>query len=179
MNALDRIELQDIDGMVKTESFKIQDMNGAVWAFRKLQALNKKEMEIKDIAQAEIDKIDAWQNKELTTIEGSMEYFEGLLQKFYEEQREADPKFKLSTPYGKVSSRKSKKWNYDDEKVLAYLHESERDDLVRVKRELDKANIKKAFKVAPNGVVVNPDTGEVVTGITVEETESVSVKAEV
>jgi len=178
MNALDRIELQEVNQLEK-ESFKINDMNGATWAFRKLQALNKKEMEINDIAQAEIDRIDAWKDRELKSIEGDMAYFQSILESFYREQREADPKFKLSTPWGKVSSRKTKKWIYDDERVMAYIEENELDGLMRVKKELDKATIKKAFKVADNGAVVAPETGEVVDGIAIEEVESISVTVEV
>lgn len=178
MNVLDRIELQEVEELEK-ESFKINDMNGATWAFRKLQALNKKEMEINDIAQVEIDRIDAWKDRELKSIEGDMAYFQSLLEGYYREQREADPKFKCSTPYGKVSSRKTKTWTYDDAQVMAYIEENGLSDLVRVKKELDKATIKKTFKVADNGTVVAPDTGEVVDGIRVAEVESVSVTVEV
>lgn len=178
MTALDRIELQEVE-IMEREGFKIDDANGAVWAFRKLQAIERKANETSSIAQGEIERIKAWQEQEQKGIESDKVYFEGLLKSYYMEQRESDPKFKLSTPYGKVSSRKMPTWNYDDEKVLAYLQENELNSLIRVKRELDKQTIKKTFDVAKNGTVVNSDTGEVVPGIKIMETESITVKVEV
>ena len=43
----------------------------------------------------------------------------------------------------------------------------------RIKEELDKAAIKKAFKDG-----VNTETGEYIPGITIEEIESITVKVE-
>jgi len=44
---------------------------------------------------------------------------------------------------------------------------------IRVKEELDKTSLKKEFKDG-----INPITGEIVPGITIEETESITIKAE-
>jgi phage host-nuclease inhibitor protein Gam len=79
--------------------------------------------------------------------------------------RENDPKAKVSTPYGKISVRKQPaKWNYEDEKVLEWLKLNGKLALVRIKEEVNKAELKKVFK---NGVDL--ETGEVIPGIIIED----------
>ena len=95
-----------------------------------------------------------------------------MLSAYYIQERAKNKRFKLSTPYGKVTIRKSKKWNYDDEVVKEYI-KAENLPYIRVKEELDKTSLKKEFKDG-----INPITGEIVPGITIEETESITIKAE-
>ena len=128
------------------EEFKVESIEQANWAFRKLRAINTKAREIKDIAAAERARIDEWEKKELAILENSTEFFEGLLVEYFIRQKEVDPKFKISTPYGKVSSRKQQpKWNYEDEKVLEWLKANDT-ELIRIKEEVDKAELKKKYK---------------------------------
>lgn len=156
------------------ESFKVENLEGATWAFRKLRAIATKEADIKAIADEEIARINNWKEQELKQYENDRQYFEGALTEYYMEEKAKDKKFKLSTPYGKVTSRKSKKWTYTDEEALVkYLKDNDRAELVRVKEELDKAEIKKAFKDG-----VDKETGEVLPFVNIEETESITVKAE-
>ena len=155
--------------------FRIESTEQANWAFRKLRAINVKSNEIKELAAAERQRIDEWEKKELSVLENSTEFFEGLLAEYFIKQRELDPKFKLSTPYGRVSSRKQQpKWNYEDEKVLNWLKENDK-ELIRVKYEPDKREIKKKYEVVGNTVVT--EDGEIVEGITVEERpDSINIK---
>jgi hypothetical protein len=94
-------------------------------------------------------------------------------------QRKIDPDFKsVSTPFGKVGFRKQQpKWNYDDQKLVAFLNENELYDFVRVKEEPMKAEIKKHFKVEDGRVY--DENGQQVEGITVEIPEDkLEIKAE-
>ena len=157
------------------ERFVVQDLDSANWAFRKLAAIEKKRAEIKELADKEVERIRNWQQQEEESLNNSKEFFEGLLTEYYVRQKEVDPKFKISTPYGKVSSRKQQpKWNYEDEKVLKWLRENDT-ELIRIKEEVNKAELKKKYQVAGNEVVT--EDGEIVEGITIEERpDSINIK---
>lgn len=157
----------------KREGFKVEDLNGATWAFRKLRAIEAKEAEIKAIADEEKARIDLWQEQEMKQYEADKEYFEGLLSAYYVEQRAKDKKFRLVTPYGKVSSRKTEKYIYENEQeIMDYCNVNEI-DVIRVKEELDKSKFK---KICRGGV--NQETGELIPGVRVEQIETIAVKAE-
>lgn len=162
------------------ERFKIINLESANWAFRKLKAIEEKEAEIEKLMDKELKRIQDWAHHDLDKCKDSKQFFEFLLEEYFREQKELDPNFKLSTPYGKVSSRKQQsKWNYDDEKVLEWLEQNDM-NLIRMKYiyELDKAEIKKKFKIAGNNVVT--EDGEIVEGITIEEQpDSITIKVEV
>ena len=155
------------------ENFKIDSLEGATWAFRKLRAIESKIAEIDTIAEQEINRINTWMEKELEQYSKDKEYFNYLLQEYYREEKAKDKKFKLSTPYGKVTARKSKKWIYEDEEsLLEYLKQSE-PSCIRVKEEINKTEVKKIFKDG-----INAETGEILPFIKIEEEESISVKVE-
>lgn len=152
------------------EEFKINDLSSANWAFKKLRAIGEKINKIKEAAEKEHLIIEEWEVREVKALEKEKEYFEGLINAYYIEERAIDKKFKLSTPYGKVTARKSKKWTYDDEVVKEYI-KAENLPYIKVKEELDKTGLKKEFKDG-----INPMTGEIIPGITIEEVENISIK---
>lgn len=154
------------------EGFKIENLEGCTWAFRKIRAIENKKAEIEAIAAAEIERISNWKEQELKQYESDKEFFEGLLTNYYIEEKAQDKKFKLSTPYGKVTSRKTKKWFYEEEQLIDYL-DMEDPNGVRVKKEIDKTYLKDKYKDG-----VNQETGEILPFVRIEEAESISVKAE-
>lgn len=188
MNELEKLELDDLyfgslaEGVKEQGKFKIENLNSANWAFRKLSAMENKRKEIKELADKEMERIEEWQEQETKGLNNSKEFFEGLLVEYFARQKEVDPKFKLSTPYGKVSVRKlPDKWEYDDKELLTYL-EAAKPDLIRIKKEVDKASLKKKvteskeFAICDNQVV-NMETGEVINGVTVtEQPEKITIK---
>lgn len=161
------------DLVEQREGFKIENLEGATWAFRKLRAIENKEAEIKVIAEEEINRVNAWKEKELEQYAKDKEYFSYLLEEFYRAEKAKDKKFKLSTPYGKVTARKSSKWNYENEEALVKYLKDNKPELVRVKEEVDKTELKKVFKDG-----VDKETGEVLPFVTIEETETITVKVE-
>ncbi|WP_294126218.1 host-nuclease inhibitor Gam family protein [uncultured Clostridium sp.] len=168
MNMLLQNDLQEVK-----EEFKVTDLQEATWALRKLRALNEKIDEINAIAVEEISRINEWAEKEVKSLNYDKEYFERLLSAYYVEERAKDKKFKLSTPYGKVTSRKTTKYIYEDEQAIMDYCNTNEIDVIRVKEELDKTVFKKLCKDG-----VNQETGEVVPGVRVEVVESISIKAE-
>jgi len=180
MDVLFEMELQEIDEIMEEsqqekERFKIETLEAANWALRKLAAINAEEKKINNLKDKEISRIENWAKDELDKLSNSRQFFEGLLTEYFIKQRELDPKFKISTPYGKVTARKQQpKWNYDEDKVVNWLLQNDK-ELVRVKYEPDKNGIKKKYKIVGTNVVT--DDGEIVEGITVEERpETISIK---
>ena len=189
MNEILEMELESIEEInfetveeIK-ERFKIDSLDGANWAFKKLKAIEEKKKEIEELANQEmepyliaIERFKKWKEDEFKQYDHSINFFNFLLEEYYREQRKLDPKFKVSTPYGKVTSRKQQpKWNYEEDRLLGWLRTNDL-ELIRIKEEVDKTELKKKYKVV-NGSVVTED-GEIVEGITIEE-RNPTVKVEV
>lgn len=155
------------------EGFKIDNLESAAWAFRKLRAIENKKLEIKALADSERKRINLWEQQETKQLDSNKDFFEGLLSSYYAEERAKDKEFKLSTPYGKVSSRNTKRWFYEDEEQLIQYCKSNNILVIRVKEELDKTSLKDICK---NGI--NQETGELLPGLRVEEVETITVKTE-
>lgn len=155
------------------EGFKIENLEGATWAFRKLRAIESKEADIKAIAEEEINRVNSWKEKELEQYAKDKEYFNYLLEEYYRAEKAKDKKFKLSTPYGKVTARKSSKWIYEDEEGLLNYLKGNEPSCIRTKEDINKTELKKLFKDG-----VNAETGEILPFVRIEEEESISVKVE-
>lgn len=157
---------------VREEGFKIQDLNKAIWVFELIKKKKDKKKEIEEVAAENIKRFNDWKEKECKQYDDDIRFFEMKLQEYYREQREIDPKFKLSTPYGTVSSRKTTKYNYDEDILKAYLEEIHSPALkIEEVKSLDKRLVKELFKDG-----VNLETGEIVPGLEIEKVESISIK---
>lgn len=163
---------EDLELEVK-EGFKVYDLESANWCFRKLRALAEKEAEIEAVAKDEIDRINYWKNKEERDIKESREYFEMLLKEYYSNQKAIDSKFKCKTPYGSISSRKTKNIDYDESKMLDYLKVSH-PDMIQTVEKFNKAEVKKIIK---GNVDIN--TGEILDFVTEVTNENINVKVEI
>ena len=154
------------------QGFIINDVHKATWALKKIKAIEEKQQQLKQIKDYEIESIENWYIKETEELEKDRASLETLLQLYYLENKKIDKKFKLSTPYGSMGMRKSKKWHYQDEwKLIKYLKESNNSELIRVKEELDKSKIKSVFKDG-----INHETGEILPCIHIEEIETIIIK---
>lgn len=157
----------------RVQGFRIENLESATWCFRKLRAISDKEREIQDVAASEIERIECWKKEQLKQYESDAEFFQGCISAYFIEERAKDKKFKLSTPYGKVTARKTKKWIYEDEEALKKYVKENDIEVIKVKEELDKVTLKKIFKDG-----INQETGEVIPGVRIEESETITVKAE-
>lgn len=186
MNALELFELNEAEELVagkefceenQESRFKIRDLDSANWALRKIAAYKKKQAEIKELAESERFRIDSWEKNENESIERGIAYFEGLLTEYLMEQRKKDPKFKISTPYGKVTTRKQQpKWEYQDEEVLNFLKAIGASEFIRVKEEVNKVELKKKVKVEDGRAVIED---VMIPGIRItEQPEKVIVEVE-
>lgn len=157
----------------RQEGFKIENLESATWAFRKLRAIVAKQVEIKGVADMERSRIDLWEKQQNEQFDRDKEFFETVLSEYYATEKSKDSKFKLSTPYGKVSSRKANKWVYEDEETLKTYIKENNIAAIRIKEELDKTSLKNICKDG-----INQETGELLPGVRVEESETITVKAE-
>lgn len=182
MNQLQTEELTLWDEVTEaTEAetpFKITDLSGADWAFEKLAAIKTRMKEKEALAEEKRYKIDAWLESETAKDKQSAEYFESILVEYYRELRERDPKAKLSTPAGKVTSRKLQpKWDFDEEKALAYFKKSY-PEIVAIKESFNKTEAKKLLKPIGGNQVVD-ENGEMLDFVMVTpQGESYSVKVD-
>jgi len=168
MNALQAHEFDDIPE--KRERLQIETIDQVNWVFRKLSAIEAKRKELKQLAEAELYRIKSWLESETSKLDRDADYFQSLLNEYAIRQRDIDPQWrKTSTPYGTVKfKRQVPKWHYDDERLIESLKSAGRTDLIRIKEEPNKVELKKAVKVV-NGAVVDTESGAVLEGVLVEE----------
>jgi phage host-nuclease inhibitor protein Gam len=177
LNALQTQELQELQ-QVERERFKITDLGGVNWALRKLAALKAREAEVNQLADAEIERINAWREKELEGVKRDVEYFESLLMEYHAEQLKQDPKAKtITTPYGKLRSvtRKPSVKKVDEDALLAHLKAAGETQYIVVKESVAWGELKQVLQAGivpasdkPTGYRVVDWNGEEVPGVEVD-----------
>lgn len=164
--------------MEETERFKITDLETANWAFKKIKENEEVIEQNEQFATNEKEKIDRWLESENATHKESINFFEGLLTEYYMELKQEDPKAKISTPYGKVTSRKRQpKYIFDDNKVLDYL-EKENPDLITISKKYNKNEIKKILNLTDDYQPVD-ENGQLVDFVLVQpQDENIIIKTD-
>jgi hypothetical protein len=162
------VDLRDVpESDELREAYRIDGPGSAAWAMRKLRDARTRQAEVRAVADAEIERVQAWADTEHAKYERDAAWFEGLLTRWALDCRAADPRAKsVSTPYGTVTTRETAgAWTVDDAAVLEWAR-GRRPELVQVRESLRLADAKKALTVA-DGKILDPATGEVVPGIEV------------
>lgn len=174
MNEYIKDELDEINAEQENKNYEIKDLSGANWAFRKLSALTREKSEIEALAENEANRIEEWKMGKTRTIDNEIAYFESIIKDYYIKERNNNPKFKLSTPYGKVASKLNTDWQYDEATLFEELKGSE---LIKTRttESIDKVTLKRIATVLEDGKVVMPD-GVILEGVTATKRLNVSVK---
>lgn len=171
LNLLDIYEIEEYEQQPEEvkQRFRVENLDQANWAMRKLKAVKKQQAEIDTLADNEIQRIKAWQDKEKKKNERTSEFFEFLLTEYLMEGRKTDKKFKVTTPNGSVSTKKQQtKWEIRNEKeLIKWLKETGNAKLIRTKDEAALSEIKTSFKIS--GVNAVDENGEIVPGLYVKE----------
>lgn len=169
MNALDAYELNELESTTVFEEasqWTIDSLDIADWALRKIAVLKKKNDEIHQLAKREHDRIAEWEAKETKSNQESIAFFEQKLTEYLYELRKEDPKAKVKTPYGIVSTRKQPDlWEYSSD-IINNLKALGLTDFIKVTEDLKKAEFKKVVQVLEDGRVVSPD-GEIIESVKV------------
>jgi hypothetical protein len=163
------LQNEDIES-VKTR-FEITDLGSLTWTFENVKALKDKEKEIKEVAQVQRSKIDYWENKELSTINSSLEFFQNLIAEYHSKVLAADPKKKtIKTPYGNAKAKTSSEQpvKFKEEEILQHAIESGMDDYL--KTELKWGEFKKQLKIVEisGEKVIVDSNGQLVPGVKVK-----------
>lgn len=175
MDAMLKEELRTVTER-ENEGFKIDSLEKADWALKKLKAIQAHDDEIGQVAKNNIDQAIAWRDRELDKNQANREYFEGLLTDYLRDQRLVDKKFKIDTPNGRVSTRKNPAGlAYDEKMVLNSLRNQGMSQYIKVKESIDKVDLKKAGRMVGDKFVM--EDGEIIAGITEKPaTEKVTFK---
>lgn len=167
--------------MTEEERFVIDSASKADWALKKIQKAKRQQkenekrvVEMNKEPQEEIEENNKWLEEENSKLDESIKYFESLLDEFMNNNLAENPKFKFKSPYGRISVLHSKKWSYDDDKLINRYKDT---DLVKTEYKLNKKDLKKSIEIV-NGKPISKDTGEIVDGITITEEEKINIKAE-
>ena len=158
------------DGAGEDLPVAVADEDRADWNLRRIAILCAERERIGIKAQRERDLIDQWQDRQFARLENEIAWRERGLEQYARGAHAADPKRKTFTmAYGTLRLRKAKpKWTYDDVAMRAWIVENGADTLA--KRELDRAAIRKAFKIEGDGddlTVVDTKSGLVLDCATV------------
>jgi phage host-nuclease inhibitor protein Gam len=140
---------------ISNNTFSIQTKDQANFFLKKLEEVREQKQDVINAAELEIKKIqmrvEAWRDKEIKSIDGSEQYFVGLLEQFYLTENadiEENKRKKLKLPYGTVGYRKiPDKYNYDDDALLKYFKDNKLTQFIRIKEEPNKADLKKSADV--------------------------------
>ena len=169
MNEIEELEQVEVE----EDRFIVDSPEKADWALYKLREVNKTIDQNKKLADKNHERIDEWLEHENSKANDSKEYFENLLQEYFTNERAKNPKFKFSSPNGKLSSRKQQpKWIYEENKLVDVLKDTE---FVTSVPKLEKKLFKDAAKKGLDGLsivgskVVNTNTGEVINGVQIQE----------
>ncbi|GMA50171.1 phage protein [Alicyclobacillus contaminans] len=171
INALQLMEIEELQA--SQERFRVTDLNGANWCLRKLAALKAKEAEVNQLADAEVERINAWRDKELAKVKESTDYLEMLLMEYHQEQLKLNPKAKtITTPYGKLKSmtRQPSPKKADDEALLRFLEENGETEYIKVKKSPDWAAYKQTLRIveADGDYFVVDENGQPVEGVEID-----------
>lgn len=170
-----KIEYKVTDEEEKTDKkFKIVGLASADWCLKEIKKNNDQADERITYAKLEILRLQSFIKNTEIERDDANSFLEGRLEDYLLERRQEDPKFKLKTATATVGTRKSTSWKYDDEEVLNFLKENKLTDFIRVKEEVNKADLKKCLVIKGDKVVT--DDGEVVPGIKVEARESLNIR---
>lgn len=155
------------------ERFEITEDAQAAWAMRKLLSIRQRMAENEAIADAERTRIDAWVHYANGKFESDVAYFEAILTRYAQQQRDREGRKSIETPYGSVKSRATQdKFKVTDEDEFFKWAEENLPDAVVVKRSPSMTVLKKAVTVESTntlGLVAMSEHGEIIPGVAVEK----------
>lgn len=144
----DDIDIEEIDPVTEKPRFVIDDLGKANWALKKIAALRSELASVDSLANAEIDKIKAWQTKEKTRINSEIRSFETRLRPFAEAVVAGKKKKSVNCPNG-VFGFRSKAADFDIVNDSKLLEDIKRDcpEFVKIKEEINWGDFKKSLQL--------------------------------
>lgn len=162
-------EVKELGIEIENERFAITSDEQANFFLRRLQEVRSEKDKINTTCNNEIErfttKVNNFRAKEILSLENTENYFNGLLEAYAKKQLEGSKKKSLKLPFGTMSFKKGqRKMVYDDEAVMNFIKSNSLNEFIRIKEEINKADLKKAVTVNEDGIVTY--NGQVVEGVT-------------
>jgi len=149
----------------------LKDESWCDWAIRKISKAREDYATAEKLAQAQVERIQAWLDGKRREKEHTEQFFEGKLAEFYlpiyEANKGRKKSFKL--PSGQVQFRAQQpEYKRDDEQLLKWLKANDREAYIVVKESPAWGDLKKNLRQHGEHMI-DPESGEVVDGILVVE----------
>ena len=152
---------EKLNEFIRDQIHEVKNSSDAQGVIRKIESLDEEVQEVEWLADAEIQRIKEWKNKELEKLQREIDHNKAILQGFMEKQRETTGKKSLSLPNGRIRFKKQQPlFKFDNEKTIEYLR-SNYPDLIKTKEDFNRNEAKKLVK----------ENGEVWDGVEVEHRE--------
>lgn len=175
MNELQKRELIELEEQGEHKQvFAITDLEGLNWAFRKMNALQAAIKDVKQLADAERNRIARYEKSELDKYTGDLSFFENKITEYHANEIARDSKVKsIKTPYGIAKSTTSKATveKVDESALIEYVKSNQLSFVeTETKDKLLWSELKKTLHVVNlDGVdKVVDSNGEFVSGVSVK-----------
>lgn len=161
----------DLEDEGARDRFRLADDGQATWAMRRLARIQAQMTRVRNIADAERQRIQAWEERQLKANERDHDYFSFLLTEYASGERAAHDRKTIDTPFGVVKSRSGQPvWEVNADEFLDWATEHA-PELVKVKASPALSEMKKALTVEETetlGLVAMTKDGEVVPGVQIQ-----------
>lgn len=131
------------------EEFKIETRDQAEYYTRRLVQAQKEDALVEAVAKQRIqeytERVNAWKESKLNENSGNIEHWIALLRPWAEEQLKGGKKKSVKLIEGTLAFRKAESYEYDEDKLIAYLKENHKELLVEQKPKINKTVLKKVF----------------------------------
>jgi len=150
----------------------IHDDAYADWTIAKIKTLQAELERKKIFVENKKAMLDEWYEKEKKAIDNDIAFYTSRLQEYFDSLdpsllTKAKTQLSYSLPSGKLIKKFEKpEFKRDDEALLPWI-EKNAPDYVKIKKDVDWAELKKKLTIYGNKAIL-ADTGEVVEGVIIE-----------
>lgn len=161
----------DIEEGVSNETFTIDDDSKAEWALKKILEERKEKDRLLSLVDAQRKELDMQELKIIQRYVSNTAYLTAKLQEYFMTVKHK--KTKTQETYqllsGKLVMKTPQIMPKQNEKKLVEWCKKNAPEYIKTTYKVDWNNLKKNISIVDDGVVLN-DTGEVVDGVSVEQT---------
>lgn len=153
------------------EEYEIKDEVELNRQLSYLKALQKEAKSYDDQYKAEKADLDARRKSRMEENETQQNNVMVLIQAYMSKQWAKNPKYRAKLLNGTVGTRKKTEWKRNDEELIKKYQGT---DFVESKPKLKWSALKRNLK-AVDGKAIDKETGEIVPGITTEQSEKLNI----
>lgn len=163
---------EEIDQFGEAKQGFVTDEGKAGWAFREMAKIARDNQKTRDQADMAIKQIEDWRDAKVGKNDSFYSYLEHELLAFSENQRQKDPKYRLDTPFGKVTVRTTKTPKAkisDATQVLNFVKANwnphVQDEVIKRTEKVNITDLKPFINIAKGKAI--DDNGEIIPGVTI------------